>query len=69
MELEVTNIILIVGVLLMILERILKCAMRIKKSKCCGGEMEMSTPPKDPSSLSESVNVEEQLKTFVKAAQ
>ena len=54
MEIETTNIILIVGVSLMILERIFKCAMRVKKSKCCGGEMEMSTPTKEPSSLSSS---------------
>lgn len=54
MEVETTNIILIVGVALIILERIFKCAMRVKKSKCCGGEMEMTTPTKEPSSLNNS---------------
>ena len=58
---ETSSIVLIVGVALMILERIFKCTMKIKKSKCCGGEIEMSTPPKDQSSLNaeESINEEE----------
>jgi hypothetical protein len=72
MEVETTNIVLIVGVALIILERIFKCAMRVKKSKCCGGEMEMSSPTKEPSSLNTSSEesakpverVEEMLKRF-----
>ena len=58
MQIETTNIVLIVGVALIILERIFKCGMRVKKSKCCGGEMEMLTPPKDPSSLNSSAKEE-----------
>jgi len=68
MEIETTNIILIVAVALIILERIYKCVMRIRKSKCCGGEIELSTPPKQDS-LNSSENLQkttEEVETAIK---
>jgi len=42
------SIILIVGVAVLILERLFSCINRIKTSKCCGGELQLTTgtPPK-----------------------
>lgn len=51
---ETTNIILIVGITVLVLDKLLKCVMKVKKSKCCGGEVEMMTPPKEERSLATS---------------
>jgi len=38
--------VLIVGVAVLILERMFSCFNRIKISKCCGGELQLASPPK-----------------------
>jgi hypothetical protein len=40
------SIIIIVGVAVLLLERMFACLSRVKKSKCCGGELQLSSPPK-----------------------
>jgi hypothetical protein len=65
---ETSQIVLIVGVALLFLERILSFAVRIKKSRCCGNEIEMRTPEKTSASLAESQNVrpEDEIEKVVK---
>jgi hypothetical protein len=48
------SIVLIVGVAVLILERMFACLNRIKTSKCCGGELQLSTPTITKKGLSES---------------
>jgi iron-sulfur cluster repair protein YtfE (RIC family) len=40
---EAQSIVLIVGVAVLLLERIFACLNRVKKSKCCGGEIELTS--------------------------
>lgn len=55
---EPTDIIIIVGIILLFVERMFTCLYRVRKSKCCGGELEMSnSPAKEPNSLNVSTNI------------
>ena len=52
---EPTDIIIIVGIVLLFVERVFTCLYRVRKSKCCGGEIEMTNSPiKEPNSLTAS---------------
>lgn len=48
------SIILIVGVAVLILERLFSCLNRIRTSKCCGGEIQLSPEKNSKNSLNES---------------
>jgi len=42
------SIILIVGVAVLIMERLFSCLNRVRTSKCCGGEIELSPEKNSP---------------------
>lgn len=48
------SIVLIVGVAILIMERMFACMNRIKISKCCGGELQLTTSSPKKKNLNES---------------